>query len=168
MIRVIGIGSPFGDDRAGLEVAARLAGLAAPDLDVIRADRPGVDLVELLRGVDAAIVVDAVRSGAPAGTLHDLDLSAVPHVRLRYLSSHGFGVAEALALAQALGRMPGRGRLIGIEVADVGSPSCARLSPAIERALDDALGRVHAWLDYFGAITGTSGNAPRTVGDARE
>lgn len=162
MIRLIGIGSPFADDRAGLEVAARLAPVVAPEVEVMSADRPGVDLLELLRGADAVILVDAVRSGAPAGTLHDLDLWAVPHARLRYLSSHGFGVAEALALAQTLGGMPAYGRLIGIEVgAGLGSSTCDQLSTEVARALDEAAWRVHAWLNYFGSAAGATSTALR-------
>ena len=70
MIRIIGIGSPFGDDRAGLEVAVRMAAAPPDGVEVIVADRPGTDLVGMLRGAEAVIVVDAVRSNAPAGAVH--------------------------------------------------------------------------------------------------
>jgi hydrogenase maturation protease len=72
LIRIIGIGSPFGDDAVGLEVARRLAEAPPPNCDVVAADRPGTDLIELLRDIQGAILVDAVRSGAPPGTLHEL------------------------------------------------------------------------------------------------
>jgi hydrogenase maturation protease len=149
MIRVIGIGSPFGDDRAGLEVAARIVAAPPPDVQVVVADRPGIDLVELLRGVDATIVIDAVRSGAPVGTVHDFDLHALPAVRTALVSSHGFGVAEAVALARALERLPARGRLVGIEAPARGADAPAELSPPVAGSIDQVVRRVRDWVDYF-------------------
>jgi hydrogenase maturation protease len=83
---------------------------------------------------DIIVFLDAVTSGAPAGTLY---LAELPHSRLEpralgSLSGHGFGLAEALALAEALGRRLPRMILVGIEIADA-SPGC-ELSPAVERA----------------------------------
>jgi hydrogenase maturation protease len=72
LIRIIGIGSPFGDDAAGLEVARILAQAPQPNCEVIVADRPGANLLELLRGTDSAILIDAVRSEGSPGTLHEL------------------------------------------------------------------------------------------------
>jgi hydrogenase maturation protease len=151
MIRVIGIGSPFGDDRAGLEVAARIAAAPPPEVEVVPADRPGVDLVELLDGAGAAIVIDAVRSGAPAGTVHDFDLHALPALRMALVSSHGVGVAEAVALARALGRLPARGRLVGIEAPPGEAHAPAELSRPVAESIDQVVRRVRDWVDYFRA-----------------
>ena len=73
MIRIIGIGSPFGDDACGLAAARRLAEEPPAGAEVVVADRPGAALIELLDGVDATILIDAVRSGSPPGTLHSAD-----------------------------------------------------------------------------------------------
>ena len=56
-----------------------------------------------------ALVVDAVASGAAPGTVHRFDASerAVP-ARVFRSSTHAFGVGEAIELARALGRLPGR------------------------------------------------------------
>jgi hypothetical protein len=45
VIRIIGIGSPFDDAAAGLEVARILAESPPPDREVMVADRPGADLI---------------------------------------------------------------------------------------------------------------------------
>ena len=76
MIRIIGIGSPFGDDAVGLEVARILAEAPPPDCEVIAADRPGATLLELLDGAEAAILVDAVQSGNAPGLIHEFDLTS--------------------------------------------------------------------------------------------
>ena len=148
MIRVVGIGSPFGDDRAGLEAARRLAAEPPPDTAVYMTDRPGIDVLELFDAADAVILIDAARSGAPVGTLHDLPLGAVARSTVRLASSHGFGVGEALALARALDRLPRRGRVIAIEAA-VPAPGAAALSPAVETAVAAAVLRARVWTDRF-------------------
>lgn len=149
MIRVIGIGSPFADDRAGLESAARLAANPPCGVEVVLAERPGVALLELLDAADAVVLIDAVRSGACPGTLHDLDLHAVAAAPLRFMSSHGIGVADAVALGAALGRLPARGRLIGVEAGLTPPGAGMNLSPAVERALAAVVVRVCAWARYF-------------------
>jgi hydrogenase maturation protease len=118
--RVLGIGSPFGDDRVGWAVIDALRGSGA--LTRARAsatcyDRPGLRLVEALTGAEHAILVDAMRSGAPPGSIRRLAAEDLT-VASGLLSAHGFGVAEAVALARALGALPRRLTVIGIEIAD--------------------------------------------------
>jgi hydrogenase maturation protease len=147
VVRIIGVGTPYGDDRAGLAIAARLMEAPASGSEVVITERPGVELLDLLCGADAVIVLDAVRSGAAPGKIHDLALEELPEAD-RACSSHGIGVADTLALAEALGCRP-RGRFIGIEArphrrlptwTDV-------LSPEVEAALDAAVLRVKEWVE---------------------
>lgn len=118
--RVIGVGSPFGDDRAGWEVVAALEAAlrsaAAPPLrrvDIRACDRPGAALVHMLAGVQHAVIVDvALSPGSPAGNVrwlgeHEIEARCPA-------SSHGFGLAEALALARALGDAPSRVSVLAI------------------------------------------------------
>lgn len=115
---VVCVGSPFGDDALGFAAAplieARLAPLGIP---VWTLDRPGARLVQALEGLDEVILVDAVVSGAPAGTLHRLEEEAVLRQVARHTSTHGFGLAEALALSRRLGRGPRRWVLYGLAIA---------------------------------------------------
>jgi len=153
MIRVIGIGSPFGDDAAGLVVAQTLAAAPPPGAEVVVADRPGADLLELLDGVEAVILIDAVQSGAPLGTLHDLDLEALPQEGFALVSSHALGVAEAVQLARALGRTPARGRLLGIEAAPARAASVEEMTPTTGAAVERAVRRVHEWVERLTSVT---------------
>jgi hydrogenase maturation protease len=81
-------------------------------------------------------IVDAVSSGAPPGTVHELEAGGEPlPVRLFGSSStHALGLAEALELARSLGRLPARVRVLGIEGArfDYGRG----LSPEVEEAVE--------------------------------
>ena len=62
-------------------------------------------------GADEVVVVDAVRSGAPPGTRAPLRRAGEPlPPALRGASTHAFGLAEAIELARALGRLPGAAR----------------------------------------------------------
>lgn len=116
-IRILGIGSPFGDDRIGWEAAQRLAGKFDPArVSVSAHDRPGVQLIALMRGAATVVLLDAVKSGAAPGTLHRLEGEAVQDAAAQHASSHGFGISEALQLAQQLGELPPRVILLGMEV----------------------------------------------------
>ncbi len=131
---MIGIGGPRGDDAVGLHVARRLASEGLPpDVDHRLRDRPGLDLAEDLEGVGGAVLVDALRSGAEPGSVRAVAAETlVADVRL---SSHGLGVAHALALSRALGRRLPPLRVVGIEL---GRLDGIGLSPLVERAVTPA------------------------------
>ncbi len=120
-VRVIGVGSPFGADRLGwcmverLRADPRLEGVG-PRLALLLRDRPGMALLQDLRDAGAVLLVDAVAGGVP-GTLVQLPRSALL-AEARPLSTHGTGVAEALLLGQALGWLPQRLELWGLETGD--------------------------------------------------
>jgi hydrogenase maturation protease len=132
---VIGIGNEWrSDDAAGLAVARRLAALE-PTLRVAAHGGEPVDLIHEWMDQDEVILVDAVESGAPPGTIHRID-TAEPGLASGPSrgSTHALGVAEAIALGRALGHLPGRLLLFGIEGRrfDAG----ASLSPEVERAVE--------------------------------
>lgn len=122
MFKVIGLGSPFGDDRIGLVLidalrrSSPLAARIGHDLVLIAADRPGPALLGYLEGVDRAVLIDAVVSGAPPGHLHRWHDSAVPADAQRCVSSHGLGLAQTLALGHQLGALPAQLLVLGIEI----------------------------------------------------
>jgi hydrogenase maturation protease len=158
MIRIIGIGAPFGDDAVGLETARILAEQSPPGCEVIAVDRPGAGLIELLDGIEAAILIDAVRSGAPLGTIHELSFAQLARYRGRFVSSHELGVAASVQLARELGCAPARGGMLGIEVAAV--PSAApylSLSPDAIRAVSAVLVRVRCWVEKLNQLISDKG-----------
>jgi len=116
---VIGIGNSLGhDDAAGLQIARRLRASAhLAGMTVHEHEGETLGLLDIWQGADAIVLVDAVRSGAPPGTIHRFDATSAPiPARLRSSSStHAFGVGEAVELARALGRLPQRVVLLGIE-----------------------------------------------------
>lgn len=150
-VLVLGVGSPNGDDRAAWEAIAMLerhpaVRAADPAVAIEALDRPGAGLVARLGRARKVVILDAVRSGAEPGRLHRLgggDL-AMDHAGT---SSHGFGVAEALHLAGAIGALPAELVVLGIEAGPGDRPG-APLSRAVAQGLP-AL--VAAAVDEFAA-----------------
>lgn len=135
---VIGIGSPQGDDRVGWVVLEQLADradvrAAGDRVSLELLDRPGATLIGRWQGAHKVVMIDAVRSGAPPGTLHRISADDIVDDD-RLTSSHGFGVAEAIRLAQSLGALPEELVVLGIEAGSAASIG-ESLSPQIVQAL---------------------------------
>ncbi|MHB9001836.1 MAG: hydrogenase maturation protease, partial [Thermoanaerobaculia bacterium] len=113
---IIGCGNEFaGDDAAGVEIVRRVVERYGEKYEFHAAPRVAIELLEILAGRDWAIVIDAVASGAPPGTIHVVALHAHSLVTrsLGGVSSHGFGLAEVLGFAEKLGRPMPKLSLIG-------------------------------------------------------
>jgi len=132
---IIGIGNEYRrDDAAGLIAARQLNKMRLTGVNIIEASGDGPALMESWKEAQAAILIDAVQSGAEPGTIHCLDLDGitVPASFFRY-STHAFGVAEAIDLARALHRLPPRVILHGIEGKNFDAG--IGLSPEVETAV---------------------------------
>ena len=117
-VRILGIGSPSGDDQAGwLSVDALLAA-GLDGIDVEKLDRPGASLISLLGNVSRVILIDAMQGNVRAGEIQRFDQKDWPGY-CNGLSSHGFGVVAALTLARELGSLPPRLDLYGIGIGPV-------------------------------------------------
>jgi hydrogenase maturation protease len=145
MIRIVGIGSPFGDDAAGLEAGRILAAAPPPGCEVLVEDRPGVSLLDVLENAEAVIVIDAVVSGARPGTVHDLPLADAERFDVRMLSSHDLPIGAALALARKLGHTQAQGRFIGVEAEAVVRADLRMISPAVRKAIPILVDRACWW-----------------------
>ncbi len=143
-VRILGIGSPSGDDQAGwLTVDALLANGVPTDVDCHKLDRPGASLIPQLDNADWVILIDAMQSGAQVGHIQRFDRQDWPGYG-HGLSSHGVGVLDALSLAQALNSLPPRIDLYGIEIAtvkpgDVAGEPVQAAAQRLARLLADAL-----------------------------
>ena len=87
------------------------------------------------------MLIDAVHSGAEPGTIHRVDAHAQPIAKKFFrFSTHAFGLAEAVELARALGRLPPRLIVYGVEgttfEAGIG------LSPEVAAAVQEVVERV--------------------------
>lgn len=132
---VIGIGNPDrGDDAAGRAVVRLLRHTPREGVELEEQDGEATALLACLEGASTAFLVDACRSGAPAGTVQRFDVGKKPLPQAVYgLSTHGIGLAEAIEFARALGQLPSNCVVYAIEgsVFEVGS----QLSPSVAAAV---------------------------------
>jgi hydrogenase maturation protease len=160
---VVGIGAPDrGDDAVGPAVVREVAELlaatagssqggpgpgAAPtpgEVECVEREDPSA-LMDLWHGVELCVVVDAVVSGASPGTLHEVatgaDVPPLPARGRHVAGTHDFGLGTAVELARALGRLPGRVVVVGVEAAsfDHGAPLHPAVAAAVGRAADRVL-----------------------------
>lgn len=138
-ICILGIGSPFGDDRLGWETVhllkqqPNILKLIPQILCLETCDRPAVRMLHKLTQVKIAILIDAVKSEAPLGSLHLFSHEAIMPTT-HPVSSHGWGLAESLKLAKELGILPETTVLYGIEINEITFTS--ELSDSIKIAVN--------------------------------
>ena len=145
-ILVLGIGQSLrGDDAAGLE-AVRLWQKQYPQctgsVHVALSELPGLGLLDLLEGMDAAILVDAVQGSDAAGTLYRIGLDDLDSFAPGSGSAHGWGIAETLQLGRTLYPSLAGCRITLIGIAARSLDMGAGLSPEVEKALAGAAQRI--------------------------
>lgn len=113
---VIALGNRFrGDDGIGPLVAERLEGRGG-EFIVVDGPMDALRIICTWENAPLAVVVDAAALGAPPGTVIRKELNGDPLPKeLARCSSHGLGIAEAVALGKLLGRMPGRLVIYAVE-----------------------------------------------------
>jgi hydrogenase maturation protease len=133
---VIGVGNEFRrDDGAGPAVVAVLRGQVPRDTELVVSDGEPTRMIEAWYGAGLALVVDAVRAEpAVPGRLHRLVLDREAPAPPGALSSHGLGLEDAIGLALALDRMPGRLILHTVEAADLSQGT--GLTPAVAAVIE--------------------------------
>lgn len=125
------------DDGAGILVAERLrkVGIAA------EVQSGGAfELVASWEQQEWLILIDAVVTGAPCGTVHVWEGHPPELPYTRQFSSHGFGLAEAFRLGQILDCLPERITVYGIEGDQFGMGE--RISPEVLAAVDTVVSQV--------------------------
>ena len=144
-IKLLGLGVPMkGDDQIGLELVKRWMEKYTSEFpeDLIETEileDPGINLLAAIAGLDAAVLVDALHSGAPAGTVSQLNEDDLGTLSDDGDPGHGWGAAEILSLGRQLAGedLPETIIIIGVEgaVFTLGEG----LSPAVRAAIPAAV-----------------------------
>jgi hydrogenase maturation protease len=159
-ILAVGCGNPdAGQDCFGVRVADALQRMPCRGLEVCTLGMRPADLLDQLPGRAGLIVLDAARrTGTSRIGPFDLDWYGAERRDLNIglsLSSHGQNIAYCLSLADELGWLPPRVRLLGVTIqdallgGDLGE-ACAYWVPEVARR---ALQHARAWL---AAVQGAS------------
>ena len=142
-VHVVCLGNPLhGDDGFGSQVFQRLCRHddLLPAVELFDAGIAGLDALPRFDGCAKAVIVDAVRVGAPIGTLHRLaprDLEPPGGE----LSLHGLGLPSLLAALPAVNSQPPEVVVIGAQVGSVRSFTEA-LSEPLQNLLPAAVAMV--------------------------
>lgn len=135
-VTVVGIGNEYrGDDAVGLMVIRKLKGNVQPGARTIELTGDQSYLLELMRSSDAMIIVDAVQSPAPAGTIFRLEASREP-IPKHFLtfSTHSIDASGAIEMARTLGMLPTEVLVYGI--VGKGFSYTERITPEVEEAVE--------------------------------
>ncbi len=134
-ILVIGIGNEYRrDDSIGLILARKIRALDLPGVVVRENDGNLTTISEWFKESGCVVMIDAVSSNSPPGTLHRFDVgqSPLPSDMFRF-STHTISIADLIELCRALNYLPRRLIVFGIEVRDFNMGN--RLSPELDKCL---------------------------------
>jgi len=135
-VLVLGLGNVLlGDDGLGAAVVARLEReyFVPPGVRLVDGGTLGLSLLGLLAESDHVILVDAVRTDNPPGSLVRLDGADVSAAVRDRLSPHQIGVADVLEAARLIDRYPASVTLLGLV------PEAIELSVVRSHAVDSNL-----------------------------
>jgi hydrogenase maturation protease len=140
---VVGLGNPIlGDDGVGWKVAEEVMKRLPEDapVDVVCLPVGGIGLMENLIGYDLAILVDALATDAPVGSISILKLSQLPsYSALHTTSAHDTSLQRAMELGEAMGaHLPEDVTIVGIATRQVFDFS-EELSPPVARVVHSAV-----------------------------
>jgi hydrogenase maturation protease len=142
---IIGVGNEYrGDDGIGIAVAHALDGGALPaDVEVRVQSGEATALMTAWADARAVILIDAVAAQDSPGKIYRIEAHAKP-IPEHFLScsTHNFGVAAAIELARAVGQLPPRVIVYGVEGEDFSMG--AQLSPTVRAAVGEAVTRIIA------------------------
>jgi hydrogenase maturation protease len=144
---VIGIGNPLCcDDGLGVRAAELLANEdLPPGVQVRELGTPGWGLVNHFQGWQRVFLIDAVQMGEEPGVWRRLEARQTQFISANQsISLHEPGLADSLALAQALNLMPDEIVLYGIEPSFTGpgnelSPEVTDTIPSIVETIKQEL-----------------------------
>lgn len=140
---IIGIGNPYrADDAAGLVCARHLRRHCPLGVEIIEHDGEPADLLELWHGRDIVVVIDAIAADLPAGTMIRIESGTEAIPLDASASTHLLGLGEAIALAQALERLPHRLIIYGVAGQQFGWSE--KLSPPVAAAIPHLITHVLA------------------------
>ncbi|MCD4806444.1 MAG: hydrogenase maturation protease [Methanococcoides sp.] len=143
-VRIIGCGNTLmGDDGVGVRVveALKKEGSDLPeDIDVLDAGVCGLDILNLLEGVDKVIIVDSMvgRGSTKKGSILRFELEDLfnkDYENVGLLSAHDIGISDILAIGKHVQDLPDI-IVFGIEISEIKEELSMDLSPEVLAAVD--------------------------------
>jgi len=140
---ILGIGNPIlGDDGVGVHIARKLKEMhnSSENITIDEAQTGGMNLLDLIRGYDKAILIDAVcMHGATHGVIKRLSLNDIPTIHS--CNPHDVSLLEALEVAKKIDdrSLPKDIVIIGINLETMPLEFSDELSPQIASVIPQAI-----------------------------
>jgi len=155
-IVVLGVGNILlSDEGVGVRAVEQLREdyLLPPEVEIIDGGTSGMEMLEDLAGADHLLIVDAVRSGQPPGTIVKIAGEDVPVFFKTKLSPHQIGLSDVLATLVLTGEQPGATTVIGVEPESL--ETAMALTPTVAAQMPKLVGILAEELRALGlSITG--------------
>ncbi len=135
-MKIIGLGNPImGDDGLGIYVIKELKKHTIAGVELVEGGTSGIGLLRHLKGEKEVIIVDAIKSGSPPGTIHQLNESDFTNPEFEFISLHEISLSHVLALGKELfpDVFPENIVIYGVEVKDI--QMGMELSEPVKKAL---------------------------------
>lgn len=150
-IVVIGLGNPLmGDDGLGLAALEQLrAGWRlSPSVELVDGGTWGLTLLPVIEAAERVLLIDAIDTGGPPGTLHVLEHAQIPRYLATKISPHEVDLRDVLALAELRRTLPQDTVAIGLQPAAITLSS--ELSDVVRLQLDALVTAVTRRLTEWG------------------
>jgi len=148
---ILGIGNLLmTDDGIGVHAVQRLAAefSFSPEVEIIDGGTLGLDLLPLLEGLERLLIIDAMETGGPPGTIRRLTGEDIPVAFETRLSPHQMGLKDLLAVSRLMGTAVPDMVLLGVQPECIGLGM--ELSPAVAAQLDCLIERTLQELGRWG------------------
>jgi hydrogenase maturation protease len=138
------------DDGVGVRVVQRLEeGYVFPSgVTILDGGTLGLDLLSHLEGVERLLIIDAMETGGPPGTIVRMTGEEIQPVFETKLSPHQMGLKDLLAVSVLRGITPPEMVLLGVQPGNI--ELGVDLTPAVEAQLDTLVDRALRELENWG------------------
>lgn len=149
-VLILGAGNLLlSDDGVGVHAIRRLGELVdlPKEVQVLDGGTLGLDLLYYLEGVSRLLIVDAIKSGQPPGTLSRLSGDEVPAYFSTKISPHEIGLPDLLLAARLRDLYPPEVVVLGLEPASlaVGLELSAEVAPQLDPLVFQVLDQLARW-----------------------
>lgn len=148
---ILGVGNILlQDEGVGVRVLEQLQQrYSFPDgVQLLDGGTMGLDLINYLENLDYLLVLDAVDSARPPGSILCLENDEIPALLQHKMSPHQIGLSDILSVARLRDMMPSHVVLIGIQPASL--QTGLELSPDVAAHMDTLIDEVLKHLDAWG------------------
>ncbi len=140
-VLVLGIGNVLMmDDSIGVRAVEELEKkYCFPEgVELLDGGTSGIELLSYIGGRDHLIIIDALKSGLPPGSVMRVEGEDVPARFMTRISPHQLGLSDVLAVATISDRLPGNLVLFGVE------PKTVRLGLGLSKEVRASLDKLVA------------------------